>query len=78
MSSTRLILIRNSAICRLCLDHIESKYCHDLQTCSCGEISVDGGLDYGRRLAKNMANVIDTSLYKEKDTDKNAKSASSH
>lgn len=32
-----------------CKDVIESKYRHDFVTCSCGNISVDGGNDYFKR-----------------------------
>jgi hypothetical protein len=53
---------RNSATCKLCGDEIESKHRWDYVTCSCGEIAVDGGTDYLRRAARNMENLIDTSL----------------
>lgn len=39
----------NKARCRKCDDVIESKFRHDFQSCSCGAIFVDGGLDYCRR-----------------------------
>lgn len=55
-------IVRNSARCRLCNDEIESKYRWDFVTCKCGEISVDGGKDYLKRLARNFENFIDTSL----------------
>ena len=28
---------------------IESKFTHDFKSCSCGQVCVDGGLDYFRR-----------------------------
>jgi hypothetical protein len=40
-------LIRNAARCLLCGDEIESKHRHDLQSCSCGNLSVDGGFGKG-------------------------------
>ena len=46
------ILIVNKIKCNVCGDVIESKYRHDFQTCSCGNVSVDGGLDYMRRVYK--------------------------
>lgn len=42
-------LIHNVAVCLKCNDEIESKHTHDYVTCSCGNISVDGGLEYARR-----------------------------
>jgi hypothetical protein len=46
-----MILI-NRAQCLLCGDVIESHYTHDFTSCHCGNISVDGGHDYLRRVAK--------------------------
>lgn len=43
-------IIRNAARCLLCNDIIESKHRHDFVTCKCGNISVDGGHDYLRRV----------------------------
>ena len=42
-------LTRNAAKCLSCGHTIESKNRHDFVTCSCGKISVDGGLDYASR-----------------------------
>jgi len=42
--------IKTNAIqCNHCKDVIISRHCHDFVTCSCGRVSVDGGLDYLRR-----------------------------
>ena len=38
--------MRNRIQCLLCKDIIESKHRHDFVTCSCGNVSVDGGQDY--------------------------------
>lgn len=43
------VLKRNAAKCKVCGDTIESTYRHDYVTCSCGNLSVDGGLDYLKR-----------------------------
>ena len=43
------IKIRNRARCKKCGDIIESEYRYDFVTCTCGDISVDGGNDYLRR-----------------------------
>lgn len=55
----------NRAECARCGDVIESKHRHDYQTCSCGEIFVDGGLAYLRRGAKDLASIIDRSEYRD-------------
>lgn len=51
-------IVRNAAQCKLCGDVIESTYRHDFVSCSCGEIFVDGGLDYLRAGAKDFNNFI--------------------
>jgi hypothetical protein len=56
-------IIKNAAECALCGDVIESTHRHDFVTCKCGEISVDGGKAYLRRLAKNPSNLIDRSEF---------------
>ena len=45
-------IIANRAKCNICGDIIESWYTHDFKTCSCRNVSVDGGLDYLRRVYK--------------------------
>ena len=55
-------ILRNSAICKLCGDAIESIHRHHMATCSCGEISVDGGQAYFRASARNFDNFISTSV----------------
>lgn len=62
-------IIENSAKCLKCGDKIISKYRNDYITCSCGNVSVDGGLDYCRRVFKDMETWIDTSIL-EDDTSK--------
>lgn len=58
-------IIENSAKCLKCGDKIVSKRRHDYVTCSCGNVSVDGGLDYCRRSFKEMDTWIDTSIWEE-------------
>jgi hypothetical protein len=55
-------ITRNSARCLDCGDEIVSGHVHDFVTCSCGNLSVDGGNYYTRRLFRN-ANWVDTSEY---------------
>lgn len=43
-------ILRNAARCLKCNEVIESKHRHDFVTCSCGNISVDGGKEYLRRV----------------------------
>jgi|WetSurSiteA1Bulk_404760.scaffolds.fasta_scaffold12997_2 hypothetical protein len=42
-------ILRNIVKCLKCGDIIESTYRHDFQTCSCDNVSVDGGTDYLKR-----------------------------
>lgn len=42
-------LVQNAAKCLLCGEILQSKHRHDYRTCSCGNLMVDGGLDYVRR-----------------------------
>ena len=45
-------IISNKIRCKRCGDIIESKSEHDLQTCSCKSIAVDGGLIMPKRIGK--------------------------
>lgn len=42
-------IIRNIARCLKCGDVIESVHVHHFNRCSCGNLFVDGGLEYLRR-----------------------------
>ena len=44
---------KNRAKCLNCGDVIESKHVHNFVTCSCGNLSVDGGTHYTRRLFRD-------------------------
>lgn len=50
--------MRNRAKCRLCGDIIESFLKHDLVTCKCGEISIDGGNELLRCVANDWKNFL--------------------
>jgi hypothetical protein len=50
--------MRNRAKCKLCGDILESFHRHDLILCECGEISIDGGLDYSNCAAKDWNNFL--------------------
>ena len=45
-----MTIIRNSAHCSQCGEDIESKHRHDFVSCKCGNIMVDGGHAYLRRV----------------------------
>lgn len=55
-------ILVNKAQCLNCDDIIESNHVHDYKTCSCGNLSVDGGLDYLKRIAKDMNKWEDLSV----------------
>lgn len=46
MSEQRIV--RNALYCRLCDTEIESTHVHDFRACQCGNVFVDGGLEYVR------------------------------
>lgn len=50
--------VKNRAKCKLCQSIIESFHTHDYVSCKCGEISIDGGDQYCRALAKNWENFL--------------------
>lgn len=60
-------IIRNSAICNKCKEEVVSKYRHDFRSCSCGDLSVDGGTAYLRRVF-GAYGFTDTSVMDVKET----------
>lgn len=66
-------ILKNSVQCLKCADIIESTYTHNYVTCSCGNVSVDGGKDYLKRCFKVADSWIDLSEYEPvKEEDSNA------
>jgi hypothetical protein len=61
MKIPREKIIRNSVKCLKCGEEIESKSVHDFRSCKCGNISVDGGKEYLRRVG-NYEECEDTSI----------------
>ncbi len=59
------MILRNMAKCRICSSVIESKHRHDFVSCKCGEVSVDGGLSYLKRGARDFKNLIELSEIKD-------------
>lgn len=43
-------ILVNKIRCRKCNDVIQSRYTHEYKRCKCGEVAVDGGLEYLRRI----------------------------
>jgi hypothetical protein len=58
-------LMLNAVECGLCWHVIWSEHRHDYRTCKCGNISVDGGLDYLRRVGGQPYREL--SIYIDKD-----------
>lgn len=44
------MIVQNAVICNKCDEFIVSKHRHDFVTCKCGNVSVDGGQAYLRRV----------------------------
>lgn len=65
-------ITRNSVICKLCLDEIVSTHRHDFRFCKCGNIAVDGGKEYLRRVGLGISTgtYTDTSVEVEDDPTK--------
>lgn len=64
---TRIKILRNRAKCLICGDEIESRTVHEYKTCSCGNLSVDGGLEYTKRGVKDLDKWEDLSEYEEQE-----------
>ena len=62
METIQMNIIQNEAQCRKCGDIIWSGNRHDFKSCKCGAISVDGGMEYIRRVG-DPADIIERSLH---------------
>jgi acetyl-CoA carboxylase beta subunit len=60
------VIKRNMVKCNKCGDVIESKHVHDFQTCSCDNVSVDGGHDYLRRCFVDKESYTEMSISEDK------------
>lgn len=60
-------ITHNRAQCRKCGDIIESKSVHNWVQCKCGEIFVDGGLEYCHWGANDLENIIDMCEYESEE-----------
>jgi hypothetical protein len=69
----RMKIVENKAKCLKCGDVIESIDRHNYVQCSCGNISVDGGLDYLKRSYRDgMDTWIDLSISEPIEEDGNS------
>lgn len=57
---TRQQLTKNAAHCLLCDEVVVSESVHHFQPCSCGNISVDGGNYYARRVGSQTSTNPET------------------
>ena len=67
MSEQETVILSNQIKCLHCGESIYSAHRHDFVTCTCGSVSVDGGMNYFRRagdrtLMLNQSIVMDKSL----------------
>jgi hypothetical protein len=65
----RNVIVKNCVKCNSCGDIIESKSGHDFRTCRCGDVSVDGGKQYLRRVFKSAECYIELSETYEEERD---------
>lgn len=57
------MLLVNMAQCLNCKDVLISKDLHDLQTCSCGNLTIDGGTYSFKRSVKKRHSFKELSIY---------------
>lgn len=68
------MILSNSVICLECNDTIYSKHRHDFVQCSCGNIAVDGGMEYLRRIG-NVSKTKGNSVFMKNEDVKECKAA---
>lgn len=56
-------LILNAIQCQSCKEIIVSRHRHDFKSCKCGNVSVDGGLEYKRRSFKEDGDYVERCAY---------------
>mgnify|MGYP000642776699 CR=1 FL=1 len=57
----RMHIVSNQITCNSCGDTIFSAHRHDMVSCSCGEVAVDGGNSYLRRVG-NRSDYTEQSI----------------
>jgi hypothetical protein len=69
---TRTVVVTNEARCLKCMDVIQSVHRHDFVTCSCGNLSVDGGDSYLKRSFRDgVDSWVDLSETYDEEVEKN-------
>lgn len=61
-----MTIVSNQIQCAKCNDVIYSASRHDFKKCSCGAVSVDGGMDYLKR-GGNREDIIEQSIVLDDD-----------
>lgn len=61
MTMPRPKILRNAVRCKLCNTTIESKSVYDFKRCPCGNVAVDGGHEYIRRVFKDRDQIEELS-----------------
>lgn len=51
------MIIQNQVRCNICKDEPFSSHRHDYKSCKCGNIAVDGGMEYLRRVGGNYTEL---------------------
>ena len=64
-------ILKNAAECLKCGEEVESLDRHHFNCCSCGNICVDGGRDYIRRVYKEEGQWVDRSEHRKETTEEN-------
>jgi len=65
MSKENPRIIKNSVICLKCKTEIESTGRWDFKWCKCGNVAVDGGKAYTKRVFKDFSAIQETSIFDE-------------
>jgi len=60
------IIVSNTIKCKSCNDIIYSAHRHDFKTCNCKAVSVDGGVDYLKRVG-DIGNIEELSIIMNKE-----------
>ena len=56
------MILSNQVECLRCGDKPFSRHCHDSRPCKCGAVTVDGGMEYLRRLFHHPDDFIEMSI----------------
>lgn len=62
------VILCNQVKCLICEDTPYSASVHDFKSCNCGNVYVDGGMNYLRRLSENASLFEEISISMEEGT----------